>query len=80
MEQGPAVTADDDALAPGRDETALPEFTWKEISRHKTPEDGVWVTHKGNVYDVTEFLESHPGGKQQNTLNTWVDHATNEFS
>ncbi len=21
-----------------------------------------WVTYKGGVYDITEFMESHPGG------------------
>ena len=40
----------------------LPEYSWAEISKHKTVDDGIWVTCSGNVYDITEFVEGHPGG------------------
>eukprot|EP01134_Creolimax_fragrantissima_P004721 CFRG4721T1 len=36
-------------------------FTAAQISEHHTADD-CWVIHNDNVYDVTEFLESHPGG------------------
>ncbi|KAI0396639.1 mitochondrial cytochrome b2 [Xylariaceae sp. FL0594] len=32
-----------------------------EVAKHTTA-DSCWVTLYGNVYDVTEFLPSHPGG------------------
>ncbi len=32
-----------------------------ELKQH-TGEDSVWVSYKGNVFDVTEFLYGHPGG------------------
>ncbi|GAA5876357.1 hypothetical protein JCM1840_005999 [Sporobolomyces johnsonii] len=35
----------------------------KEIASHKTAESA-WVIIDGNVYDVTDFLEDHPGGKK----------------
>lgn len=38
------------------------EFTLAEISPHST-EDSCWLAINGNVYDVTEFIASHPGGK-----------------
>lgn len=40
----------------------LPVFSKEEVAKHKTREQGVWVTFKGGVYDVTEWLDLHPGG------------------
>ena len=34
----------------------------EEIARHNTKDAGIWVTFKDGVYDVTEFVENHPGG------------------
>lgn len=42
--------------------SALPIFTQKDVTSHRTLEDGVWVTYKGGVYDITEFVAMHPGG------------------
>ncbi|KAK9820662.1 hypothetical protein WJX74_001642 [Apatococcus lobatus] len=39
----------------------LPEFHQEDIAKHNR-KDSVWVTYKDGVYDVTEFLEMHPGG------------------
>ncbi|KAI5861747.1 FMN-dependent dehydrogenase-domain-containing protein [Durotheca rogersii] len=35
----------------------------EEVVKHTTPES-CWVVLYGNVYDVTEFLPSHPGGSR----------------
>jgi sulfite oxidase len=40
----------------------LKQFTREEVSKHKTKETGVWVTYKNGVYDVTDFVDNHPGG------------------
>lgn len=42
----------------------LPEYTREEVARHSSREGGgrVWVTYKDGVYDVTPFLDYHPGG------------------
>lgn len=32
------------------------------MTSHRSLEDGVWVTYKGAVYDITEFVAMHPGG------------------
>ena len=34
----------------------------EDVSQHNTHEKGIWVTYKGQVYDITEFIASHPGG------------------
>jgi isopentenyl diphosphate isomerase/L-lactate dehydrogenase-like FMN-dependent dehydrogenase len=38
-------------------------FTAAEVAKHNTT-DSCWVVLYGNVYDVTEFLPSHPGGSK----------------
>ena len=37
------------------------KFTKEEIAKHNKCDD-CWVIIHGKVYDVTDFLESHPGG------------------
>ncbi|XP_020500776.1 sulfite oxidase, mitochondrial [Labrus bergylta] len=41
-----------------------PIFTQEEVNSHRSLEDGVWVTYKGGVYDITEFVAMHPGGEK----------------
>lgn len=36
--------------------------TADELRQHKTVETGVWTVLKGNVYNITPYLEYHPGG------------------
>lgn len=42
----------------------LPVFKLEEVEKHKTKADRIWVTYKNGVYDVTEFVEQHPGGSK----------------
>lgn len=42
--------------------SALPIFRQDEVTKHRSLEDGVWVTYRGSVYDITEFVAMHPGG------------------
>ncbi|RVE47836.1 hypothetical protein evm_007467 [Chilo suppressalis] len=41
----------------------LPTYRAEEVSKHDT-KLSFWVTYKQGVYDVTDFLPSHPGGEQ----------------
>ena len=41
----------------------LPNFSIKEVERHSSKKDGVWVVYGHGVYDVTSFVENHPGGE-----------------
>ena len=45
------------------EETAKPGkiFELEEVKKH-TREDDCWLVVDGDVYDVTEFLDEHPGG------------------
>lgn len=38
------------------------EYNKKEVSYHNSLEKGVWITYKGSVYDITNFIQHHPGG------------------
>lgn len=33
-----------------------------EVKKHINASDGIWVTYKNGVYDVTNFVSNHPGG------------------
>ena len=37
-------------------------YSKEEISKHKSKDTGIWVTYEHNVYDITEFVDGHPGG------------------
>eukprot|EP00756_Hemistasia_phaeocysticola_P010606 Hpha_TRINITY_DN15031_c0_g3::TRINITY_DN15031_c0_g3_i1::g.123516::m.123516 len=58
------------------------EFSWEEVEKH-TSEDDCWLvmTNKGehNVYDVTKYLDKHPGGAS--LLHDLAGHdATQDFN
>lgn len=38
------------------------EYTSQEVEIHNTIDDA-WIIINNNVYDITEFLSVHPGGK-----------------
>ena len=38
------------------------QITAEEVAQHDSLDRRVWVTHKGGVYDITDFIEQHPGG------------------
>ncbi len=39
----------------------LRQYSLKEVGKHKTPKKA-WVVFKKKVYDVTKFINFHPGG------------------
>ncbi|KAL3633331.1 hypothetical protein CASFOL_022858 [Castilleja foliolosa] len=52
-------------------------FTLPEVSQHNTSKD-CWLVISGKVYDVTKFLEDHPGGDEVLVSSTGKD-ATDDF-
>lgn len=39
-------------------------YTYDDIKKHNTENDA-WVSYKGNVYNITPFIDAHPGGKDK---------------
>ena len=37
-------------------------ITPAELAKHRTPDD-MWLAVDGDVYDVTDFKDMHPGGQ-----------------
>lgn len=40
----------------------VPGVTVEEVQKHNSVKNGVWVVINGDVYDLTEFINMHPGG------------------
>ena len=53
-------------------------YTMKQIEKHNSEKNGVWILIRGGVYDVTEFLEDHPGGPDL-ILDVAGKDATNDY-
>ncbi|CAH8299039.1 unnamed protein product [Eruca vesicaria subsp. sativa] len=52
-------------------------FTLAEVSQHTSNKD-CWIVIDGKVYDVTKFLDDHPGGDEVILTSTGKD-ATDDF-
>lgn len=46
----------------GQLKEGLPIYTLAEVAEHATKPDRIWVTYGHGVYDITEFVDQHPGG------------------
>jgi hypothetical protein len=42
----------------------LPTFPAKELEKHRSVHDRLWISFKRGVYDVTDFAKTHPGGEE----------------
>ena len=49
----------------GKSRPDLPTYTLSQVKEHNKIENGVWVVYKNGVYDITQFIESHPGGSEK---------------
>lgn len=48
---------------PGERVFGYKEYSVAEVAKHVTKEDRVWVTFRDGVYDITDFIDKHPGGE-----------------
>ncbi|KAK3729321.1 hypothetical protein QZH41_000695 [Actinostola sp. cb2023] len=46
----------------GREKEHPKMISSAEVAEHDSLETGAWVSYRGNVYDITDFINSHPGG------------------
>jgi len=60
----PAISAGEGVEeAPAAAKEELQEISAEELAKHNTKEDS-WVALYGQVYDLTEYAEEHPGGAE----------------
>lgn len=52
-----------DSKTPMSEEEELKVFTFEEVEQHKANDD-CWIVYNGKVYDVTSYIEEHPGGEE----------------
>ncbi len=46
-----------------KSDASLPIITLAEVAKHNTRND-MWMAVHGKVYDLTEYLDNHPGGPE----------------
>ncbi len=56
--------AGEDKISPGVWRDDLPTYTDSDIQVHNSAATRIWVSFGQGVYDITEFIESHPGGNK----------------
>eukprot|EP01122_Echinamoeba_exundans_P009651 TRINITY_DN345_c0_g1_i1.p1 TRINITY_DN345_c0_g1~~TRINITY_DN345_c0_g1_i1.p1 ORF type:complete len:145 (+),score=27.59 TRINITY_DN345_c0_g1_i1:214-648(+) len=60
----------------------LKKYTKAEVAEHKSFKDGkkdVWCIFEGKVYDISSFIEDHPGGEEV-LLDRAGDDMTQQFA
>lgn len=45
------------------DPTPMKTFTMDEVKKHNSTDD-LWIVYNGQVYDVSTYLDEHPGGEE----------------
>lgn len=56
------MTQEEGSLPVEEEKEETPTFSFIEVGKHNSSND-CWLAIHGKVYDVTEFISSHPGGK-----------------
>ena len=49
------------------------EISWEEIEEHHGDAETVWTVIHDKVYDMTKFLDEHPGGREILIENAGLD-------
>lgn len=51
-------------VTPGQLKPGIPTYTLADVAAHNSTEKGIWVTYKNGVYNITDYVRQHPGGKK----------------
>ncbi|XP_065098003.1 sulfite oxidase, mitochondrial [Paramisgurnus dabryanus] len=62
LHDGKPERADTSGQLPVPDTSSFPVYSLEEVSKHRSLDHGVWVTYKGEIFDITDFVALHPGG------------------
>ncbi|XP_032663674.1 probable sulfite oxidase, mitochondrial [Odontomachus brunneus] len=49
----------------GKLQKDMKTYTLEEVGKHDKKENRIWVTFGEGVYDITEFVDKHPGGSSK---------------
>lgn len=49
----------------GHVRSGLPNYTLEEVKKHTDKDSRIWVTYGDGVYDITDFVDHHPGGGEK---------------
>eukprot|EP00457_Paulinella_chromatophora_P004819 gb/GEZN01004832.1/.p1 GENE.gb/GEZN01004832.1/~~gb/GEZN01004832.1/.p1 ORF type:complete len:582 (-),score=112.97 gb/GEZN01004832.1/:149-1873(-) len=60
-----AEADNDSAGGPEKNVPAEKIITRAEVAKHNSQQPNVWVIYQEGVYDITEFMEAHPGGEEK---------------
>jgi cytochrome b involved in lipid metabolism len=41
----------------------LPSYKISEVAKHRSKDTRIWVAFQSGVYDITDFVDKHPGGE-----------------
>ncbi len=62
ISQEAASTSKPNPSQTSKKETANKKITIDEVSKHSSDKD-CWMVIEGKVYDLTNYIDSHPGGR-----------------
>ena len=43
----------------------LKKYSYQDVYTHNNKSNNIWIIHKEYIYDITDFIDSHPGGKDK---------------
>ena len=59
-----SATATTPVNTPTGNDDNLPTYTNTDVASHNTMEKRIWISYRGDVYDITDFIPLHPGGNK----------------